>query len=234
MSQDALCELLAEQVDYYRARAREYDATTGGPDAARLGLLEALRAFNPAGRVLELACGTGVWTSELAWHSDELTAIDAAPEMLALAARRVSGDHVHFVQADLFDWRPEQSYDVVFFASWLSHVPPQRFEAFWDLVADCLSPSGRVFCIDEAPSAAVNERFIPGAVAPAVRRRLTGGACHRAVKVFYEPQELEQRLADLGWRVKVTTFGARFFAAWGPRPRLARGLNSRFGGSRSL
>ena len=50
--------------------------------------------------------------------------------------------------ADLFDWRPGQQYDVVFFSFWLSHVPRARFGEFWSLVRDCLSPGGRAFLID--------------------------------------------------------------------------------------
>jgi hypothetical protein len=59
MARDELDELLAEQVAYYRARAAEYDATAAVDDASRATLLEALEAFAPQGRVLELACGTG-------------------------------------------------------------------------------------------------------------------------------------------------------------------------------
>jgi hypothetical protein len=28
-------------------------------------------------------------------------------------------------------WRPDRRYDVVFFGFWLSHVPLERFAAFW-------------------------------------------------------------------------------------------------------
>src|ERR1700759_1388056 len=59
-------EVLAEQVDYYRRRAGEYDVTAYGDVAAArtriAGLVEQLR---PAGSVLEIACGTGLWTQAL-------------------------------------------------------------------------------------------------------------------------------------------------------------------------
>src|SRR5205823_33937 len=55
---------------------------------------------------------------------------------------------VTYVSAALFDWRPDRSYDVVFFSFWLSHVPRSRFGAFWSLVRSCLVPSGRAFLID--------------------------------------------------------------------------------------
>ncbi len=125
--------------------------------------------------------------------------------------------HVRFLQADLFSWRPDRRYDVVFFSAWLSHVPPQRFDLFWALVADCLGPGGRFFMIDELPSVAAHEQTIPGTVAPAVERPLSTGARFRTVKVFYEPIELRKRLGSLGWRVQVHSVGWRFFYATGVR-----------------
>ena len=64
--------------------------------------------------MLELACGPGVWTGQLLRHATEVTAIDASPEMLAIAAARVGDERVRFIQADLFAWKPDRRYDVVF------------------------------------------------------------------------------------------------------------------------
>jgi demethylmenaquinone methyltransferase/2-methoxy-6-polyprenyl-1,4-benzoquinol methylase len=89
------------------------------------------------GDVLELACGTGRWTERLARRARTLTAVDAAPEMLAIARQRAPAT-VALVEADLFAWRPERSYDAVVFCFWLTHVPPSRLAAFWTLVGDCL------------------------------------------------------------------------------------------------
>lgn len=217
---DDLDELLDEQVAYYRARASEYDATSWVGEPGEAELLAALRRFGPRGRVLELACGTGHWTAELARHADVLTAVDAAPEALALARERV-GEGVRWQCADLFAWRPRERYDVVFFSAWLSHVPPQRFEAFWTVVAECLRPGGRVFVIDETPAGAAGERVAADAPAPVVQRTLADGACFRAVKVFYEPAALQRRLAALGWQARVWPVAGRFFCATATRARMA-------------
>ena len=141
--------MLGEQAAYYQALGEDYLHQgldlPGGEELAR-----ALEAFRPTGRVLELACGPGVWTGQLLRHATEVTAVDASPEMLAAAAARADSDRVRFVRADLFDWVPDRRYDVVFFGFWLSHVPPERFDAFWSLVAPawpktagCSSPTMR-------------------------------------------------------------------------------------------
>src|ERR1700679_485639 len=97
--------LLAQQRAYYRALAPHYlDQGLDLPGGAELAA--ALDAFGPAGSVLELACGPGVWTSQLLRHASDVTAVDASPEMLAIAASRVAAGAggaapVRFVEADL-------------------------------------------------------------------------------------------------------------------------------------
>jgi demethylmenaquinone methyltransferase/2-methoxy-6-polyprenyl-1,4-benzoquinol methylase len=71
--------LIAEQVAYYRAAAAEYALD----EPAARDLATALDEFQPAGDVLELACGPGTWTQQLLRHAARVTAVDAAPEMLA-------------------------------------------------------------------------------------------------------------------------------------------------------
>jgi len=212
---------LDEQVRYYRHRAAEYDATTPQPGDARKEheevALEALRRFEPRGRALEIACGTGRWTAELVPYADSITALDASPEMLAIARQRVRGVRVRFVEADVFSWEPDAVYDVVFFAAWLSHVPSSHFERFWDLVRRCLDPGGRVFFLDEGRHDSWPEEFVDPA-AGVVRRRLLDGSEHLAIKVLWEPAELERRLRERGWEIRVTRAGPLYWGQSGPEP----------------
>jgi SAM-dependent methyltransferase len=207
--------LLDEQVTYYRSLAADYlnqGLDLPGGDE----LTEALEAFGPAGSVLELACGPGVWTSRLLRHAADVTAVDASPEMLAIAAARVRDDRVRFVQADLFTWVPDRRYDVVFFGFWLSHVPPGRFESFWALVADCLKDDGRVFFADDAYR--TPDELIEGPGSSTIRRRLADGTSYRIVKVPHRPPDLEERLRQLGWHITVTaTSGPVYWGAGGRR-----------------
>jgi demethylmenaquinone methyltransferase/2-methoxy-6-polyprenyl-1,4-benzoquinol methylase len=215
MDEDRLDELLAEQISYYRARAPEYEAGAlelpGGEE-----LEDALDSFGPRGDVLELACGTGLWTKLLLRHARRLTAIDASPEMLAIASDRVAQDpRVDFIEADLFRWRPERRYDVVFFGFWLSHVPPERFDSFWSMVADCLAPRGRVFFTDDAYR--TPEELIEGDSSSTIRRRLEDGSGFRVVKVPHTAAGLERRLRAMGWQVTVRRTSGPFY--WGSGSR---------------
>jgi len=209
-------ELLDEQVRYYRARATEYDVTSpsdAGPNAPDLELARAaVRALNPRGRVLELAAGTGLWTAILAESADDLLATDASPEMLAVNRAKL-GDrpNVRYSIADAFEPPADPSHDVVFFGAFLSHVPHDRFDAFWSALWRALSPGGRVFVFDEADHGLWREDWIDQD-AGIVRRTLNDGTTYRAVKVLWRPGVLRDRLQELGWRASFEASGPFY---WG-------------------
>jgi demethylmenaquinone methyltransferase/2-methoxy-6-polyprenyl-1,4-benzoquinol methylase len=211
-------DLLGEQKRYYAERAPEYDdwwyrrgRHTRDPERERRWLLdvaeveEALRVFGPAGEVLELAAGTGIWTRRLVPAADRVVAVDANAETLALNTPAAD-----LVLADIFSWRPPQQFDVVFFSFWLSHVPEERFEAFWGLVRSALRPGGRVFLIDSGPPE------VPGDGELQVRQ-LADGREFTIVKRFWPPDELAQRVAALGFELDLRLSRGGFFLYGGSR-----------------
>jgi SAM-dependent methyltransferase len=64
-----------------------------------------------AGPVLELVCGTGMWTEALAGRTDDLTAIDSSPEVIDIARRRCPA-YVRFACADILRWEPDRHYQL--------------------------------------------------------------------------------------------------------------------------
>jgi SAM-dependent methyltransferase len=213
---EELGPLLGEQAAYYQAIAGEYyDRYLNLPGGAEL--TAALDAFRPAGSVLELACGRGAWTSQLLRHATDVTAVDASPEMLAIAAARAGDERVRFIQADLFAWEPDRRYDVVFFGLWLSHVPPAGFEPFWALVADCLKPQGRVFFADDAYRTPAE--LVEGPSSPVIRRQRGDGTPYRLVKVPHQPPSLQEQLKRIGWSITVTPTAGPFPFYWGAGTR---------------
>ncbi len=199
---DGLETLLDGQLAYYRARAPEYDEVYA--ERAFQTLTDLVDDLPIGGDVLELACGTGQWTVRLAGRAAHLTAVDGAPEMLDIARRRVSsrGLTATFQQADLFAWRPARRYDTVFFAFWLSHVPPQRFAAFWAAVAGAVRPGGRVVFVDTDAAERATERAAPGD-RETVLRTLKDGSEHEIVKLFHDAAGLADQLRKLGWTAQV-------------------------------
>ena len=211
-------DLLDEQLRYYRARAGEYDdwwlrrgrydrgaqfnaAFLADARAVEDALCAHLDAARPA-RALELACGTGLFTRHLAARAGRLTAVDASSEVLARNRERLRDPAIEYVEADLFAWRPAARYDFVFMSFWLSHVPADRFDAFWDTVAAALASGGTAYVIDSAhePTSTARDHPMPSRDGGVVLRKLDDGRAFRIVKVFWEPDTLAARLAPLGWQ----------------------------------
>jgi len=229
-------DILREQLDYYRARAGEYDewwyrmgrydrgaelnaawhADTQAVEAALDAWLEARRPRE----ALELACGTGLFTRRLAPRVQRLTAIDASPEALRINRARAASDNVLCVEADLFDWEPDARYDVVFFSFWLSHVPEARFADFWRKVAQALAPGGAAYLIDSAfdPTSTAKNHVLCESDAGVVTRKLNDGREFRVVKIFYEPALLAAKLSALGFTAQVSRT-KRYFVYGEAKPR---------------
>jgi SAM-dependent methyltransferase len=227
-------DVIEEQRAFYRARAPEYDEWwqrrgryDRGEDETRewqrqVAIVDAaLASFDATGDVLELAGGTGWWTQRLARTADRLTVVDASPETVAINRERVGRTDVDYVVADVFGWRPERSYDVVFFSFWLSHVPRLRFTAFWMLVRSCLAPRGRVFLIDNrkdpTPGPGANDPYVVEYAPDLHLRRLNDGSEYRVVKVMYEPDELQALVEAEGWDAEISA--TRWFIFGSARAR---------------
>jgi demethylmenaquinone methyltransferase/2-methoxy-6-polyprenyl-1,4-benzoquinol methylase len=223
---DRSAEILASQRTFYDLRAPDYgDAST--PDRRGPGGLlgediasELVAEVKATGDVLELACGTGLFTRALARHARSVTALDASRQMVERNRRTDAPSNVRFVVADIFDWQPDRRYDVVFFGHWLSHVPPDAFDRFWALVATSLRPGGRAAFVDEDDRASTFDdcEMVDGT--PVARRRLRDGTVYDIVKVFWKPEDLAARLTALGWTATIRRAdeGSLVGIAWLPDP----------------
>src|SRR6185437_12657679 len=94
--------LIEEQIAYYRERAGEYDEWflrqgryDRGPEHredwfGEVAVVEAAleQSLATGGEVLELACGTGWWTSRLAARHQRVMAVDGSPEVIAINRER--------------------------------------------------------------------------------------------------------------------------------------------------
>lgn len=225
--------LLDEQKAYYRARSQEYDQwwlRTGkydrGPGFKRRWNEEtsqvraALDSFGARGRVLEIACGTGWWTPQLARSAEAVTVIDASIEMLERCRARVAAEgsgaaKLEYLHSDIWEWRPVRRYHAVFFGFWLSHVPEERFDRFWELVDGALLPGGRVFFVDSAVPGGSSRAGGPADRSDTERRELNDGRSFEIVKRYFDPGWLRRRLAGIGWDVEVRRTAEFFLYAQG-------------------
>lgn len=216
-------DVLHKQIAYYRARAQEYDETTEGTEDLKGAFARArdhLQQMGPFEQVLELACGTGTWTRILLPLGRDITAIDAAPEMLAIAQQKLGDARVHYQHIDLFQWEPKQEYHLVFFANWLSHVPPQELDAFLAKVSRAVRPGGYVAIIDQYAPTTEDRQIMKEGEGGSIyaQRPLRDGKTFTIVKVFYNVLALQETFTSLGFEVVVHQLSDNFFFLEARRP----------------
>ena len=218
-------DLLAEQIRYYERRAPVYDQLWYREGRYDLGAdrnerwfretaaLEAAVPDTTGVRVLELACGTGLWTRHLAPQAARLVAVDASPAMLSRNREIVADPRIQYVQADLFAWSPPAGdrFDLIAFGFFLSHVPPDRLPAFWSALRGWLAPGGRVwFCDDVAGPGRPYSGDTVEDVPIANRRSFDTDEAFKIVKVFWHPRDLMATLSEVGWDARVRSTGEHF------------------------
>ncbi|MEV3987682.1 class I SAM-dependent methyltransferase [Streptomyces sp. NPDC049837] len=163
---------------YYRHRAPVYDVTSYRGDAVvNAGLdqetadIGKLLAVLPEGRVLDVGCGTGVWTQFL---RGPVIALDQSAEMLTLTRARVP--HVLPVQA-LFPPLPfvDGAFDRIVTANFYGLLRPDERAAF---LAEAPRTAKELVVIDLRSDGDQHEekielRTVAGATYPIFRRRFT-------------------------------------------------------------
>jgi demethylmenaquinone methyltransferase/2-methoxy-6-polyprenyl-1,4-benzoquinol methylase len=201
----------AELLDYYRRRAREYEAIYAKPE--RQADLAWLRSHIPqrlAGRrVLEIACGTGYWTVLAAASARGIVATDAAEEPMRIAMSKDYADaNVRFEIADAFALDEDLGrFDAALAIFWWSHIPLARIDDFLASLHRRLEPGARVVLMDNlyvgGSSTAISERDAEGNTYQ--HRRLSDGSENRVLKNF--PAEADLR-ASLGRHARELSYRA--------------------------
>lgn len=102
----------------------------------------------PPGTAIDAGCGAGaeaIWLAQQGWT---VTAADVAESALAFGEKRATaarvGGQVHWVQADLSTWEPEEQYDLV--TTHYAHPEVPQLE-FYDRIASWVAPRGTLFIV---------------------------------------------------------------------------------------
>jgi SAM-dependent methyltransferase len=138
---------------YYAHCAASYDAVYGQEERQDDldDLQEAVAELMQGHKVLELACGSGYWTEFISIAAESVLAIDASPEMLALAAKRdVDPDVVTFAQGDAMTLAdiPAGQYTACFAAGWWSHIGRAEQEKYLALLRSKLGKDALLVLLD--------------------------------------------------------------------------------------
>ena len=107
-------------------------------------------------RVLEIGCGTGTLTRMMAERGATVTGIDAAPQMLAQAEKKIKGAHLeervslkYLDATQVGDHFPPASFDLIVSTLVFSELPPDSQRFVLEACQTLLAPGGRLLIADE-------------------------------------------------------------------------------------
>lgn len=145
---------------YFDRLAPGWDQTVRHDEALISALLTAA-ACPGGGRILDVACGTGVLLPHLlALDPLELRAIDLSPEMVRLAAEKLRDPRLTVECADFYTYGPGP-FDLITVYSAYPHFFDK--DAFARQAAELLRPGGRLFIAHSQSREAINARHGGGA-----------------------------------------------------------------------
>jgi ubiquinone/menaquinone biosynthesis C-methylase UbiE len=181
-----------------------YDASRQGYPAQLVEFMVGTAGLHPGSAVLEVGCGTGQLTEQLAGYGFRLTAIDIGPSMISMAQRRPGSATVSFEVVAFEDFgAPEASFDLVVSATAFHWVDP---EVGFEKAAGLLRAGGWLSLLstgekyDDPFGAALLDMWVARSDdggAWTTQRRLSGTEIVTASGLFDEPieQSYSQRMA---------------------------------------
>jgi demethylmenaquinone methyltransferase/2-methoxy-6-polyprenyl-1,4-benzoquinol methylase len=196
---------------YYAARANEYDISVGygtpRVEADLAPLKASLRAALAGHDVLEIACGTGYWTLNVAQTANSIVAADADPTSIALARERLAS--IATVRCIVDDAYKLENIDGPFSAAfsmfWWSHMPKSKIRDFLNTLHARLVPGARVIFVDQLNYSHGERRHFDSEGNLIEERRLLAGGEFEIVKNFPTEAELAHVLAEFAQELDYST-----------------------------
>ncbi len=149
---------LDKQNEYYSKRASEYEQIYYRDNKERRQEIEddveRLKVLAKGKSVLELACGTGYWTTQVSETALSVIATDFSDEMIVEAKKKEYHCPIQFMQADLHHLPfAEPSCDLLLLGFWFSHEPCQDYEKLFKTLLGQIKTHGKIWMIDNNPPA---------------------------------------------------------------------------------
>ena len=187
-------------IEYYNNSASTMDAAyREEPRGWVLDMIADVRHTLCGRRVLEVACGTGYWTRYAAETAEHITAVDAAPNMIAMArAKDLPADRVELRLGDAYALGEVPGrFDAGLAMQWFSHVPRVRHDEFLTCWHARLGAGAVVFMGDNQQWPGMRDKPYgrPGEADTYELRRLPGHPDCELVKNYFTPAELRAILA---------------------------------------
>ncbi|WP_038492412.1 class I SAM-dependent methyltransferase [Collimonas arenae] len=193
---------------YYAKRAATYEEIYQRPERQDelLTLQVRVQELMEGHDVLELACGTGFWTEQIAATAKSVLATDINPEMIALAkAKNLPADIATFALQDINTFQPDRQFTACFLGFWWSHVGRQDQVRF---IAQLREKLGKDIVLVMIDNGYVEEQSTPIARTDADGntyqfRTLPDGERYEVMKNFPTDSGLRKKLAPITRELRI-------------------------------
>ncbi len=194
---------------YYTERASVYDVTAGYADSEaeklRGPIKKRFKEIFRGHKVLEIACGTGYWTTVIGETAASVLGIDNNRPSLEQARKRCTHQpDVRFQFADAYTLEGVPGgFDAAFGHGWWSHIPKQNIRTFLTALHRKLIPGAVVLFNDQLPYNGFYRKQDKGG--NIIEQRILPNAhSFMIVKNFPSEDEIENALSAFAEDIKYT------------------------------
>jgi len=183
---------------YYSDRAPHMAKNLGTvPEGQFLEIITELKNCAKNRNVLEVACGTGFWTQQIAPVSRHIVATDFSDDMLEVA-RGQGLNKVRFLHDDAYQLAHVGSelFEFGYAMHWVSHIPLARWDEFFTTFHSRLKPGAKVILCDDIHRSDDTDPYyckLDSRDSFEIRH-LPGGKSYEIVKTYFTPESLRDLL----------------------------------------
>lgn len=124
-------------------------------DPVLIPLLDHL--IKPGINALDVGCGSGMYTRELADRGAQVTGIDKNPSLIAQAEREVAGS-IKWIAGNIAEWQSYTFFDVILAVFSLNEMPPTELRLAIEKIGKTLKNGGHLLAVIPSPLHDISER----------------------------------------------------------------------------
>lgn len=201
---------------YYAIRAPEYDGTSSymRPESSKFTdvIKESLQRTVRDRDAIEIACGTGYWTSVACQAARSVLATDFNIELVNIVGKKMKGvPNVKCQTADAYSLDGvEGSFGAAYAQFWWSHMPRSMIRTFLTALHSKLVEGAQVYFMDSMPYVTRGPRRLDDDGNVIEPRVLLNGEKYEVIKNFPTEGEIREALAGIADDVQYQAFERGF------------------------